>query len=118
MGSKVSIVDLVHALFKSNVVDICQKGDEYFIGNRMSEKISYPDERKILYTINIEGAGSTADILKKLGAFIPPNRPYFMEGDKEKIAELLLEDIKQKFPNWADFLDDKIVFKKGGKGYL
>lgn len=117
MASRVSIVDFVHALFKSNVVDICKKGDGYVLSTRIGLDKAYEDGREIVYTFSVKGLSTGAQILEKLGVTTEPNRPYFKEGDKEQIAEALLKEIKARFPNWEEFLDDHVVFKKGGKGY-
>jgi len=115
--NKVSIVDFVHALFKSNVIDICKRGDEYLLSTRTSNGSTYADGREIIYSFDASGVGSFAHLLTQLGKEASTNRPYFKEGDKERIAEALLEDIKKKHPDWSKFLDDRIEFKKGGKGY-
>lgn len=118
MANKISIVDFVHAMFKSNVVDICKKGDGYVIGTRLSDDTKYDDGRDVLYTFSVKGFGTTADVLRHLGLAADSDRPYFKEGDKEQIAAAILQDIKKRHSNWSDFLDDHVVFKKGGKGYI
>lgn len=114
---KVSIVDFVHALFKSSVIDICEKDGGYLFSTRLRSSQAYNDGRKIIYTFSAENDASFADILKRLGIVSDSNRPYFCEGDKELIAEAIVKEIKSKCPNWADFLDDRIQFRRGGKGY-
>lgn len=116
-SKKVTIVDFVHALFKSSVVDICERDGNYLLSTRLKSSQQYNDGRKILYTFSAEGDASFADILKRLGIEADPNRPYFCEGDKELIAEAIVKEIKSKNQNWSDFLDDRIQFRRGGKGY-
>jgi len=113
----VTIVDFVHALFKSSVIDICEKDGGYLLSTRLKGSQNYNDGRKIIYTFNVEGSASFADILKRLGIIADANRAYFCEGDKELIAEAILKEIKSQHSNWADFLDDRIQFRRGGKGY-
>ncbi|MCL5054888.1 MAG: hypothetical protein M1169_02930 [Firmicutes bacterium] len=117
MAKKVSLVDFVHALFKAPVVDICKKGEDYFIGMRLTDKDKYSDGREIIYTFDVQGLGTTTQILQKLGVSISVTRPYFKEGDKDLIAAAIFEDIKKKYLNWEKLVEENISFKKGGKGY-
>lgn len=116
--SKVSIVDFVHALFKSSVVDICKRDGEYLLGLRVSSSTGYADGRDIVYSFNASGLSTFSQVLERLGKATAQGRPYFKEGDKEIIAQAILDEIKKKHPNWPEFLDDRIEFKKGGKGYV
>jgi hypothetical protein len=117
MGKKVSLVDFVHSLFKAPVVDICKLGEDYFVGRRLSSENNYPDKREIVYTFDVQGLGTTTQVLQKLGIAVSESRPYFKEGDKDLIAAAILEDIKRRHSNWQDLVDENVSFKKGGKGY-
>lgn len=110
-------MDIVHALFKSSVVDICKREGEWLLGTRAKASIPYPDKREIVYTFDVSGLATFAQVLEHLGMKQDPNRPPFKEGDKELIAQAITNDIKKKHAKWSDFLDDRIEFKAGGKGY-